>query len=133
MRKRCRACEAASRAARCWPAVGVGPIPVWTGLRAGSEQATQVAEGRRKKKSGTAVARTAAAKPDAKPANAPQKPKPGKAGNRECFGRGLQPDALDQAPQRQQLHTGFRRDEAVAAPASGDKNGAAKPKSRCEA
>ena len=36
------------------------PIPVWTGSR-GSPQATQVAEGRGKKKRGTAVARTAPA------------------------------------------------------------------------
>ena len=53
------------------------PVPVWTGLRPTSPQPTEVAEGRSKRKRGTAVARTPEAKPDAKPtaATADAKPK----------------------------------------------------------
>jgi len=52
------------------------PIQVWTGLRSTSPQPTDVAERRGKKKGGTAIARTPAAKNAAKTAAAPaDKPK----------------------------------------------------------
>jgi D-alanyl-D-alanine carboxypeptidase len=104
------------------------PIPVWTGLRPGAQQATQVAEGRAKKKRGTAVARTApAAKPDAKPATAETKPeaKPATA-NASAGGFSLTPSI--RLPSVGSFAPASAESKPAAVPASGDKNGAAKPK-----
>jgi D-alanyl-D-alanine carboxypeptidase len=105
------------------------PIPVWTGLRPGSQQATQVAEGRKKRR-GAAVARTA---PDAKPAAKPEpataeaKPaaKPATA-NASAGGFSLTPSI--RLPSVGSFAPASAETKPVAAPASGDKNGAAKPK-----
>jgi D-alanyl-D-alanine carboxypeptidase len=106
------------------------PIPVWTGLRPGSQQATQVAERRGKKKSGTAVARTApAAKPDAKPAPATAETKPEAkpaTANASAGGFSLTPSI--RLPSVGSFAPASAETKPVAAPASGDKNGAAKPK-----
>ena len=106
------------------------PIPVWTGLRPGSQQATQVAERRGKKKSGTAVARTApAAKPDAKPVNATAEAKPAAkpaTANASAGGFSLTPSI--KLPSASTFTPASAETKPVAAPASGDKNGAAKPK-----
>ena len=101
---------------------------MWTGLRPGSQQATQVAEGRGKKRRGTAVARTAPeAKPDAKPAGAEAKPaaKPATA-NASAGGFSLTPSI--KLPSASTFTPASAETKPVAAPASGDKNGAAKPK-----
>jgi D-alanyl-D-alanine carboxypeptidase len=106
------------------------PIPVWTGSRPGAAQPTQIAEGRAKKKRGTAVARTApAAKPDAKPeaATAEAKPaaKPATA-NASAGGFSLTPSI--KLPGVGSFAPASAETKPVAAPAAGDKNGAAKPK-----
>ena len=106
------------------------PIPVWTGLRPGSQQATQVAEGRGKKRRGTAVARTApAAKPDAKPAAATAEAKPAAkpaTANASVGGFSLTPSI--KLPSVGSFTPASAETKPAAAPASGDKNGAAKPK-----
>jgi D-alanyl-D-alanine carboxypeptidase len=102
------------------------PIPVWTGLRPGAAQATQVAEGRGKKKRGTAVARTApAAKPDAKPATGTAEAKPATA-NASAGGFSLTPSI--KLPSAGSFTPASAETKPAAAPAAGDKNGAAKPK-----
>jgi D-alanyl-D-alanine carboxypeptidase len=100
------------------------PIPVWTGLRQGSPQATQVAEGRKKKR-GTAVARTA---PDAKPAAKPEtataaaKPAAKPATANASAGFSLTPSI--KLPSVGSFTPASAETKPAAAPAADDKSGA---------
>jgi len=105
------------------------PIPVWIGSRPGTAP-TELAEGRGKKRRPTAVARTAPEpKPDAKPATATAAAKPDAkpaTANASAGGFSLTPSI--KLPSVGTFAPASAESKPAAAPASGDNNGAAKPK-----
>ncbi|MEJ0078913.1 MAG: D-alanyl-D-alanine carboxypeptidase family protein [Alphaproteobacteria bacterium] len=106
------------------------PIPVWVGLRPTSAQPTEMAEGRARKKRGTAIARTPEAKDTPKataaaPAAEPKAAAKPATANASAGGFSLTPSI--RSPKVGTFAPASAEEKPTAAPASGDKS-AAKPK-----
>jgi len=106
------------------------PIPVWIGSRPTSPQPTEVAEGRPKKKPGRAIARTPEAKDAPKAAATPAAEPKGDAkpatANASVGGFSLTPSI--RSPKVGTFAPASAETKPAAAPASGDNNAAAKPR-----